>query len=83
MDNKAKSRVLFGKALKDTSFNTVTILVTRFVRHKCGKTLRKHTKYIAHDPNNMVKKGDKVKISMHRPFSKTKSWLVEIEEQMP
>ena len=41
-----------------------------------GKTLRRTTRYKAHDPNNVCKLGDTVRLVETRPISKEKRWRV-------
>jgi small subunit ribosomal protein S17 len=59
---------------------TITVQIFRRVRHeKYGKFLKKTSVYKAHDEKNEAKKGDKVRIQMARPLSKTKRWrLIEV-----
>jgi small subunit ribosomal protein S17 len=63
--------------------NTITVRVSRLVKHKIyGKYIKRSTKYVAHDANNDCNIGDKVKIEATRPLSKTKRWrVVEIVER--
>lgn len=70
-------RILQGTVESAANDKTVSVRVERTFRHPLyKKTVRKSTKYSAHDENNVYKVGDKVKIQECRPLSKTKSWVV-------
>jgi len=46
------------------------------------KYIRRRKKFMAHDPNNECRVGDKVQIIEHRPLSAHKNWhLVKIIER--
>jgi small subunit ribosomal protein S17 len=72
-----------GEVISDKMNKTITVQVYRRVRHgKYGKFLKKTSVYKAHDEKNVAKAGDKVRIQMTRPLSKTKRWrLLEIVEK--
>ena len=56
---------------------TVTVAVDRLVRHPLyKKTLRKTSKFLAHDENNSCKVGDRVRITETRPLSARKRWRI-------
>ncbi len=63
---------------------TVVVLVNRLKKHKTySKYIRRHSKYLAHDPQNRCRLGDRVKIIESRPISKWKRWrVVEIIEKV-
>ena len=70
-------RILQGTVESATNNKTVLVKVERTFTHPLyKKTVRKSTKYAAHDENNECKIGDKVRIEECRPISKTKSWMV-------
>lgn len=70
-------RILQGTVESAANDKTVSVRVERTYRHPLyKKTVRKSTKYSAHDENNVHKVGDKVRIQECRPLSKTKSWIV-------
>ena len=70
-------RILQGTVESATNDKTVSVKVERTYRHPLyKKTVRRSTKYAAHDENNVCKIGDKVRIEECRPISKTKSWVV-------
>ncbi len=56
---------------------TVVVGVTRLFQHPVyKKTVKRVTKFKAHDENNKCQIGDIVKIIETRPLSKDKRWLV-------
>ena len=73
-------RVREGVVVSSKMNKTITVLVTRLLKHsKFKKIIKRHIKYSAHDEKNEAKIGDTVKIEETRPISKTKRWrLVEI-----
>ncbi len=82
MDRKnRKSRL--GKVVSDKMDKTIVVAIETLVRHPLyGKSMKKTTKFKAHDENNECKMGDKVRIMETRPLSKDKRWrLVEIIEK--
>ena len=74
-------RVLTGTVVSDKMDKTVTVAVTRLVKHRrYHKYIRQTKNYKAHDENNECREGDKVVIEESRPLSRTKRWAV-IERQ--
>lgn len=68
---------LSGTVVSDKMVKTVTVLVSRFIKHpKYGKFMNISKKYKAHDEGNTYKEGDKVVIEECRPISKDKSFKV-------
>jgi small subunit ribosomal protein S17 len=56
---------------------TVVVAVTRLTRHPVyKKTIKKITKFKAHDEDNRCKIGDRVSIIESRPLSRDKRWRV-------
>jgi small subunit ribosomal protein S17 len=56
---------------------TVAVAVDRLVQHKLyKKTLRKTSKFLAHDENGSCGVGDRVRIVETRPLSARKRWRV-------
>ncbi len=56
---------------------TVTVAVDRLVQHKLyKKTLRKTSKFLAHDEQSSCHVGDRVRIVETRPLSARKRWRV-------
>jgi small subunit ribosomal protein S17 len=74
--SRRKSRE--GTVVSDKMDKTVVVAVESIKRHPLyGKTMRRSTKFKAHDEENRCKVGDKVRIRETRPMSKDKHWVVE------
>ena len=70
-------RILSGVVVSSNSNKTITVDVTRRIKHKLyKKIIRRTKKYHAHDENNEFKIGDNVSIVESRPISKLKKWIV-------
>lgn len=77
-DEKKIQRSLQGRVVSDKMDKTVVVLIERYVRHALyGKYVRRSTKLHVHDSDNRSHEGDIVRIRQTRPFSKTKSWVLE------
>lgn len=81
-ENTEKLRTLVGRVVSNKMDKTVTVLVERVVKHPIyGKYIKRSTKLMAHDEQNLCKEGDIVSITSCRPISKNKTFkLVEIVE---
>jgi small subunit ribosomal protein S17 len=56
---------------------TVTVAVDRLVQHELyRKTMRKTSKFMAHDEGSVCRVGDRVRIVETRPLSARKRWRV-------
>ena len=67
-----------GVVVKTAMKDTVTVEVSRYVKHpKYKKFQTKTKKYLVHDPGNTTQVGDKVTIVACRPISKLKSFKLE------
>jgi small subunit ribosomal protein S17 len=70
-------KVYSGKVVSDKMEKTVVVAVTRTFQHPLyKKTVRKITKFKAHDEANKCKAGDTVQIIECRPLSRDKRWEV-------
>lgn len=71
---------LVGKVVSDRMDKTIVVRAGRMAVHPVlRKTIRRFTKFKAHDEKNAAKTGDTVKIRLSRPLSKNKRWnLVEV-----
>ena len=70
-------RVLSGIVVSSNSNKTITVDVTRRIKHKLYKKIIRQTKkYHVHDENNQFKVGDTVSIIESKPISKLKKWKV-------
>jgi small subunit ribosomal protein S17 len=76
-------KVVVGKVVSNKPDKTIVVLVERRMRHAIyGKTLKKSTKFMAHDQENECNVGDIVELMETRPLSKLKRWrLVKIVER--
>lgn len=72
------SRKIFtGEVISDKMDKTVVVAVTQLVQHPLyKKTVKRISKFKAHDEENKYKIGDKVRIIESRPLSKEKRWVV-------
>ena len=70
-------RILSGVVVKSNSNKTITVDVTRRIKHKLyKKIIKRNKKYHAHDENNEFNVGDNVSIIESKPISKLKKWIV-------
>ena len=70
-------RILSGIVVSSKSNKTITVNVTRRIKHKLyKKIIRQSKKYHAHDENNEFNVGDIVSIIESKPISKLKKWRV-------
>ena len=66
-------RILSGVVVSSNSNKTITVDVTRRIKHKLYKKIIRQTKkYHAHDENNEFNVGDTVSIIESKPISKLK-----------
>lgn len=74
---KSGRRVLSGRVVSDKMDKTVTVEVTRLVKHrKYRKYVSRRKTYKAHDENNECQENDIVVIQESRPLSRSKRWAV-------
>lgn len=70
-------KVYTGKVISNKMDKTVVVAVTRLYQHpKYKKTVKRVTKFKAHDEKNKYNIGDTVKIIESRPLSKEKRWTI-------
>jgi small subunit ribosomal protein S17 len=70
-------KIYTGKIVSNKMDKTVVVAVTRLFQHPVyKKTVKKVSRFKAHDANNECQIGDSVKIIETRPLSKDKRWLV-------
>jgi large subunit ribosomal protein L16 len=69
-----------GRVVSDAMDKTIVVEVERRVGHdRYTRTLRRTSRFHAHDEKNTAKTGDRVRIEETRPLSKRKRWrLIEI-----
>lgn len=76
-----KRKTLRGIVASSAMKDTVSVLVTRYVKHpKYKKYHTVNKKYLAHDPGNTRAVGDRVIIRECRPLSKNKHFEVVNEQ---
>lgn len=74
---KRKKKTLEGIVISNRMEKSVVVRVQRSIRHPLYlKTIRKSSKFMAHDEDNKCRVGDRVVISETRPISKRKCWRV-------
>jgi small subunit ribosomal protein S17 len=70
-------KIYTGKVISNKMDKTVVVAVTRLFQHPVyKKTVKRVTKFKAHDEKNKCQIGDIVKIIETRPLSKEKCWTV-------
>jgi len=82
MPRKTRS-IKLGRVVSNGMNKSVIVAVDRLFEHPLyGKTIRRTSKFMAHDEENECQVGDKVTIEETRPMSKRKRWIVrEIVEK--
>lgn len=76
-DENIQRKKLFGVVVSTKMKDTVTVAVTRYVKHpKYKKYIMRTKKYLAHDPGNTKELGARVVIESTRPISKNKHFKV-------
>lgn len=66
-----------GEVVSDRMDKTVVVVVTRLAQHPVyKKTIKKASKFKAHDEENACKTGDLVSIVESSPMSRDKRWRV-------
>ena len=66
-----------GVVVSDRMHKSAVVAVERMVQHPAYKrTVRRTTKFLAHDERNEARVGDQVEIVETRPMSKTKRWRI-------
>ncbi|MGE5247310.1 MAG: 30S ribosomal protein S17 [Verrucomicrobiota bacterium] len=64
-----------GRVVSDRMHKTIVVEVERRVQEaRYRRTIRKTTRFLAHDEQNTAKTGDRVRIEETRPLSKRKRW---------
>ncbi|MGH8548261.1 MAG: 30S ribosomal protein S17 [Methylococcales bacterium] len=80
--SEKKSHLIKGRVVSNKMQKSITVLVERLVPHPVyGKYVRRSTRLLAHDEENVCQEGDLVLVTACRPMSKRKTWrLVEVLE---
>ena len=75
--NRGKRKENIGIVVSNKMEKTVTVEVTRKMRHpRYHKVFERSKKYYAHDESDSLAIGQKVRIVETRPLSKLKRWRV-------
>jgi small subunit ribosomal protein S17 len=78
MNGEAKSRARatkIGRVVSDGMQKTIVVEVERRVQHaEYTRTIKRTSRFHAHDEGNEAKVGDRVRIEETRPLSKRKRW---------
>lgn len=82
-NERGRRRVLQGIVVGNGMDKTISVRVERTTKHpKYKKYVRTHTKYLAHDEENVANVGDTVRMTECRPLSKSKRWrLTDVVEK--
>ena len=74
---RGRRKIRLGRVVSDRMDKTVVVAVEWRQRHPLyGKSVKRVTKFHAHDEENQCKMGDVVNIMETRPLSRTKRWRV-------
>ena len=78
MENeKTLRRSRVAKVVADSTEKTIKVEIEGMVQHpRYKKYIKRHTRFLVHDPEEICKVGDTVRIEECRPISKTKKWIV-------
>jgi small subunit ribosomal protein S17 len=64
-----------GRVVSDKMHKTIVVEVERRVQHpEYTRTIKRTSRFHAHDEGNTAKVGDRVRIEETRPLSKLKRW---------
>ncbi|PKL43108.1 MAG: 30S ribosomal protein S17 [Candidatus Riflebacteria bacterium HGW-Riflebacteria-2] len=70
-----RSRV--AKVIADSTEKTIKVEIEGIVQHpRYKKYIKRHTRFLVHDPEEKCKVGDLVRIEECKPVSKSKKWIV-------
>jgi small subunit ribosomal protein S17 len=76
-DRPNRRKIREGLVLSVAMDKTAVIGVIERVRHpRYAKTVQRTKAFYAHDPNNDLQVGDRVRIAETRPMSKLKRWRI-------
>ena len=76
MARKTRS-IKVGRVVSNGMDKSVVVAVDRLFQHALyGKTIRRTSKFMAHDEENACQVGDKVAIEETRPLGKRKRWII-------
>ncbi len=74
---RGRRQVKVGRVVSEKMDKTVVVAVQTTSTHRLyHRSMKRTTKFYAHDEDNRCKVGDEVEIVSSRPLSKTKRWRV-------
>ena len=74
---RGRRQVKVGTVLSNKMDKTVVVAVDRPVMHRLYKrSMKRSSRFVAHDENNECREGDVVSLVSTRPLSKRKRWRV-------
>ena len=66
-----------GRVVSDAMHKSIVVEVERRVEHdRYKRTVKRTSRFMAHDEANAAKIGDRVRIEETRPLSKRKRWVL-------
>ncbi|KAG6769433.1 hypothetical protein POPTR_006G080200v4 [Populus trichocarpa] len=66
-----------GMVVSNKMQKSVVVAVDRLFHHKLyNRYVKRTSKFMAHDENNLCNIGDRVRLDPSRPLSKRKNWVV-------
>jgi small subunit ribosomal protein S17 len=82
-ETRGNRKTRIGVVTSSKMDKTIVVTITTLKQHPLyGRTLRRSTKFKAHDENNDCGVGDTVEIMECRPLSKEKNWrLLRVVER--
>ena len=73
--NQKHRATKIGRVVSDKMNKTIVVEVERRVQHaEYTRTIKRTSRFHAHDASNSAKVGDRVRIEETRPLSKLKRW---------
>ncbi|XP_054784426.1 uncharacterized protein LOC129291204 [Prosopis cineraria] len=68
---------VIGTVVSNKMQKSVVVAVDRLFHHKLyNRYVKRTSKFMAHDENNVCNIGDRVRLDTSRPLSKRKHWIV-------
>jgi small subunit ribosomal protein S17 len=83
MRERGIRKKMTGVVVGNNMDKTAVVVVSRLKKHKTYmKYIKSQSRYLAHDPQNLCRIGDRVKIIESKPISKRKRWqIIEVIEK--
>ena len=78
IEQRGRQQVKVGTVLKSSMDKTVVVTVDSIFMHRLyHRSMKRTSKFYAHDEKNECRPGDRVQIVSTRPMSKLKRWRVQ------